>query len=1506
MKEYTYNGVKYKRDNNGQWQFFSPTYNKWVYTYYNMPSIDGKQVYDSDFLEKAFKNKDSFLKEAVAPVSSASPEAYKKKRDEVMANPLMTTQQKIKYAQGSPLVDTPEVLKTLNKTLAIEKAQKKKEDELKANEQARQNHLKNVGSDNTRVNINTDAFPKIPTMDETFQQWDNITRRQKEEAERIVHNGDLAKHFPNLRDQYLSEENSHRPGGPLSMEELALEQIRTNPDFFKTLEERKYKDFQKREQESWDEMPWYMKGINTINALASDPITTLERGLLEFERPLAFQGLESTDPESFGEDARFYDKMLNRDENVLNNTLNYINPFRAASSAGQNLQQGDYGDAAIDVASIIPMIKGAKAGWKGMNALMKVNPTKIASYANSNLISNASPLVQSISNKATVGNLLTGYGGYHAATENFPNAFNAYREGDWKTGNKELFMGALNTTPLALEARSSKIIPRTVQGVKGAYNDVATGDSFMNNYVNAWKSPASGLSSEQSAAMFDQVLNSAEFTNAEKALVREYQYSSFPFTKAGTKQDDFNALIQKASAKFPENAVVTRKFYGENPQGAFQNVKGEPGKYTEFSIQDRPSAFSVGKGSDASWGKDRVVMGGKNLKKVEGNFVKNAYEPVPNDYYANLPEESLTVRPRDKGLENDSGWSFGETVGDNYYGTARLTPEELNAQAEILYNRRVADFSNPENSRFMQPGKVDDFAGKSKDGSGTNVYTQEEAEAIIAEQTAKYNQRQELYGNPANKDKAIDAIKQENEISFSNRPGISDERELMGSGFDMKVVGRVKNELGGTDYIVQPRNIRPLKKEPNWQKPSETQLKQEFKVEHELKGNTYFGSEDEFMNAIKDAKVEEVTPEMDASISYRSRTDSKEQLVGMSKGYKSWPEFRNEGTIDEIYNGMKSGNKMDMPIVLEFPNGTRRVFSGNTRMDVAFQSGKNPKVLVVKVPDNGRALTSISGDASMQNAINNVDDIASGPTSNLSISDNFNDTQNFTKEILQLDDAQKRALLRDNPDKVVTKYKDIWDNQDDAFAETHGLFPQTRQGQQDAFDEGTAFAKKWMFKDSDKFDELNSAYKTGNEELMQLVMKRRPLESALSREMNAYIEPEIRQKAIAEFLKRDPNRQAFDIKNKNGYDPDFVKILVEQNPNDFQFQRLGNIQKQLESLNQKFGELQPDVYDNLRKINENVDPQFRDKVANIYAESLGENEMMPNMNLSQAEFHMGNIDDQSKLVQYGKFEPSYTDLSKSNKDYLDKNLFKIDGANLAGDSSIDGDIITLGSKPQLIGEQRFYKVMSNSGELASDPEYVRFVGSYMKSPYTVATTNVHEVAGHQGQKMFGNWINKLQEYDPEMLYEIPMDKNELAKLFKEVLVEPVKGVTLDEAGVAKNIRTNQTWQSSPQELYADLTIARYDMAKQMMHAYDVPMEMAIKMLKDPRNEDRYVEWFIQHPQVQQHFKPDATVDMKKQIIKYLPAVIIGAGYGMSQGMNSETPENKYGGNIKTLSKFIRK
>jgi hypothetical protein len=89
---------------------------------------------------------------------------------------------------------------------------------------------------------------------------------------------------------------------------------------------------------------------------------------------------------------------------------------------------------------------------------------------------------------------------------------------------------------------------------------------------------------------------------------------------------------------------------------------------------------------------------------------------------------------------------------------------------------------------------------------------------------------------------------------------------------------------------------------------------------------------------------------MDSRISYRSGTQSYEELLNLIKGYRSYPEFRNEKTLKGLYDAFDRRGEMTMPIVLKFKNGNMRVMGGNTRMDVAFQKGYLPKVLLITVP----------------------------------------------------------------------------------------------------------------------------------------------------------------------------------------------------------------------------------------------------------------------------------------------------------------------------------------------------------------------------------------------------------------------------------------------------------------------------------------------------------------------------------------------------------------------------
>ena len=134
----------------------------------------------------------------------------------------------------------------------------------------------------------------------------------------------------------------------------------------------------------------------------------------------------------------------------------------------------------------------------------------------------------------------------------------------------------------------------------------------------------------------------------------------------------------------------------------------------------------------------------------------------------------------------------------------------------------------------------------------------------------------------------------------------------------------------------------------NWVMPSLSNLKQEFKIEQEMKGNEFWEDEEDFLNAVKNGKIITINSSEDQDIDYRSGTTSYEELLDLIKGYRSYPEFRNEKTLKAIYDGFKENKAMDYPIVIEDENGSRRVFSGNTRMDIAFQLGIDPKVLLIR------------------------------------------------------------------------------------------------------------------------------------------------------------------------------------------------------------------------------------------------------------------------------------------------------------------------------------------------------------------------------------------------------------------------------------------------------------------------------------------------------------------------------------------------------------------------------
>lgn len=134
-----------------------------------------------------------------------------------------------------------------------------------------------------------------------------------------------------------------------------------------------------------------------------------------------------------------------------------------------------------------------------------------------------------------------------------------------------------------------------------------------------------------------------------------------------------------------------------------------------------------------------------------------------------------------------------------------------------------------------------------------------------------------------------------------------------------------------------------------WVVPDEDTLRREFKVEHEYKGLNLFNDVEDFLTKVKNSKITSISKSDDMSIINRSRTQNFDSLLNLISSYASYPKYRNEDTLKDLYTKMEENKELDFPIVLQYPDGRRRIFSGNTRMDVAFQLGITPKVILVNV-----------------------------------------------------------------------------------------------------------------------------------------------------------------------------------------------------------------------------------------------------------------------------------------------------------------------------------------------------------------------------------------------------------------------------------------------------------------------------------------------------------------------------------------------------------------------------
>lgn len=169
-------------------------------------------------------------------------------------------------------------------------------------------------------------------------------------------------------------------------------------------------------------------------------------------------------------------------------------------------------------------------------------------------------------------------------------------------------------------------------------------------------------------------------------------------------------------------------------------------------------------------------------------------------------------------------------------------------------------------------------------------------------------------------------------------------------------VKEIKNlcEARGIPYFPKsfPKSFTDFEESLNyttWKLPDDKSLKHEYDVEYEHHFKYIFGdifpTFEDWKNAIRKGEVLTVTPEIDKTIANRSHRESIKQIVDLIKGYRSYPEFRNEDTVNNIKERMLNNEPLDMPLVYN-NSGKLRIVSGDTRMNIAHILGIAPKVVV--------------------------------------------------------------------------------------------------------------------------------------------------------------------------------------------------------------------------------------------------------------------------------------------------------------------------------------------------------------------------------------------------------------------------------------------------------------------------------------------------------------------------------------------------------------------------------
>jgi hypothetical protein len=420
----------------------------------------------------------------------------------------------------------------------------------------------------------------------------------------------------------------------------------------------------------------------------------------------------------------------------------------------------------------------------------------------------------------------------------------------------------------------------------------------------------------------------------------------------------------------------------------------------------------------------------------------------------------------------------------------------------------------------------------------------------------------------------------------------------------------------------------------------------------------------------------------------------------------------------------------------------------------------------------------------------------------------------------------------------------------------HARFPDaetTMSKQKEAFDFSTDVMERWAITDPDKYYKNKEIIRTAEKE------KRKYKNNVFDKEhfdlhkKYAMEDGDYISSVVSSGSNQDEIYKTIDayIKDKVSKDPDYARY---QELEDVKNKTIKDLDESIENLKKESEDL--------------IDPHFKWKVANVY-KSAGVKQGDAANTLES--IWKDRIKDRSKLVYMKEDDPAFKSLSPESQDELRKNWENIRGVRTKDDT------ITLASTP----EKTYKLVYEPVGDTPSVKDFrlQEFKREVLNHPGQVGATQAHENA-HDLQNFYGRWIDLLQEYNPDYGYYTGKDTNPIAKLFKEHMVEPKKV----EAGSTKKWDYN-TWLSGVGELHSELAKPRAAMVKYIMETENVSMENAIRMLKNTERAgyDPLYKTYLETHNLNKHFKPNTPFEIKKQLLKFLPATVPAAiGTGMMQ------------------------